>query len=103
MALLRELPDVEVAAAEPQRRLDRAPLVLERRTGQVEVQAVLSGLLRGGRDEPEPDLRVMTRQQSAAGLPDDRSAEHAGPEHRQAGRVVGVEAHRHQLKGMPAR
>ena len=69
MVLLRELPHVEVAAAEPQRRLDRVPLVLEGGTGQVEVQAVLSGLLRGGRDEPEPDLRVVTRQQRAAGLP----------------------------------
>ena len=97
--LLRELPDVEVAAAEPQRRLDRVPLVLEGGAGQVEVEAVRSGLLRGGRDEPQPDLRVVTRQQSAAGLADDLSAEHAGPERRQDGRVVGVEAHRHQSQG----
>ena len=54
----------------------------------MEVQAVLSGPLRGGRDEPEPDLRVATRQQRAAGLLDDRPAENASPELRQAGRVV---------------
>jgi hypothetical protein len=99
VVLLGELPDVEVAATEPQCRLDRVALVLERGTRQVEMQVVRSVLLRGGRDEPEPDLRVVTRQQSAAGLPDDLSAEHAGPERRQAGSVVGVEAHRHQSRG----
>ena len=36
--------------------VDRVLLVLEGGAGQVEVQAVRSGLLRGGRDEPEPDL-----------------------------------------------
>ena len=74
-------------------------LVLEGGTGQVEVQAVRCGLLRGGRDEPEPDLRGVARHQGAAGLRDDLSAEQAGPERRQAGRVVGVEAHRHQSQG----
>jgi hypothetical protein len=34
-----------------------------------------------------------------AGLPADLSAEHAGPECRQAARVAGVEAHRHQSQG----
>jgi hypothetical protein len=54
MILLRELPHVDVAAAKPQRRLNRLTLVLEGGTGQVEVQAVRSRLLGGSRDEPEP-------------------------------------------------
>ena len=60
VVLLRELPHVDVAVAEAQFSLDCAALVLERGTGQVEVQPVRPGLLRGGRDESEPHLRVIT-------------------------------------------
>ena len=59
--LLGALPHVWVAAAEPQHRLDRVPLVVEGRTGQVEMEAVLSGLLRYGGDDA-PRSRWMSPQ-----------------------------------------
>ena len=42
--LFRELPDVEMVGAQPQRRVDDALLVLEGRAGQMEVQPGCSGL-----------------------------------------------------------
>jgi hypothetical protein len=64
--------------------------------GQVKVHAVRPHLLRAARDEPEAELGVLARQERTTGVLDDLPAEHAGPELRQASRVVRIEGHRQQ-------
>ena len=47
-----------------------------------------------GGDEPEPDLRLVTQHQRAAGLREDLPFEQPGPERRHRGRVGHLEGHR---------
>ena len=101
MILLRELTDVDVPGAEPERPRHRLLLVLEGRARQVEVHLVLAGLLLLGRQEPDPEPGVVTRQERDAvvGVVGRLPAQDAGPEARETERVVRVEAERDELRG----
>ncbi|GAB3332733.1 hypothetical protein GCM10027452_06100 [Micromonospora halotolerans] len=101
MPLLGALPDVEVAAAELQRRRHRVLLIVGPGAGQVEVDAVRPHLLRVARDEPEADLRVIAGQEHSTGVLDDLPAEQPGPEPRQASRIVRIEGHRQRSRKHP--
>ncbi|BFU43131.1 hypothetical protein KRMM14A1004_13680 [Krasilnikovia sp. MM14-A1004] len=91
MTLLGALPDVEVASAEPQRRLDRVLLVDVAGAGQVEVHGVQPPLLRMARDESEAQLGILAVQERTTGVLADLPAEQTGPELGQASHVVRIE------------
>lgn len=65
------LAHVNVATTKAHCRLDGPLLVLEAAAGQVQVHASRADLIGVGRDEPEADLRIVTRHQRAAGLHKD--------------------------------
>ncbi len=101
MTLLRELTDVEVPAAEPERPGHRLLLVLEGGARQVEVHLVRAGLLLLGRLEPDAEPGAITRQERDAvgGVVGHLPAQDAGPERRETVRVVGVDAERDEVRG----
>src|SRR3954451_5643477 len=101
VALLRTLADVEVPGAEGQGRGHRPLLVVRAGAGQVQVQAVGTGSLGGGRDEAESDLGAIRGQKGAAGFRDGLSGEEAAPERGEGSRVVSVEAHGHESERHP--
>jgi hypothetical protein len=73
-------------------------LVGEAGTGQVKVHAVRPHLLGIARDEPEAELSILAGQEYTTCVLHDLPVEHAGPELRQASRVVRIEAHRQQSR-----
>jgi hypothetical protein len=87
------LAHVKVAAAQAQRCLDGSLLVFKAGAGQVQMQLSRANLHGVGGDEAEPDLRLVTWHQRAAGLRADLSVEQPGPEGRHRGRVGHVEDH----------
>src|SRR5215212_6190763 len=66
MALLRALTDVDVPGAEFERPRHRLLLVLEGRARQVDMHLVLVGFLLLRREEPDPEPRVIARQERDA-------------------------------------
>ncbi len=67
--------------------------------GQVEVYPVRTDLLSSARGEPQVDLGVGPGQQRTSEVVDDRPSHNAGPEARQASRVVRVERQSQQSGG----
>jgi len=61
MTILGSLTDVDVSGAEFERPRDRALLVLEGGTGQIEVHLILTGFLLVSRTEPDPEPGVLAR------------------------------------------
>ena len=98
MALLGQLSDVEVPAAELQRASHDPLLVVEGGARQVEVDLVATGLLPAGRPEREVEARVVTRRQGDSVI-GDVAVEQPRPEAGQSLRVDRVDAERHELNG----
>jgi hypothetical protein len=94
MTLLRALTDVDVLGAEPERPRYRLLLVLQGRARQMEVHLVLAGLLLLSWKKPDPEPGVIARQERNAvlGVAGHLPAQDAGPEARETGRVVCIEA-----------
>ena len=70
----------------------------------MEVDLVRADLRLVGRQEPDPEPGVVARQERDAviGVVDQLPAQQAGPEARQAERVVRVDAERAQVSSHPA-
>lgn len=96
MLLLRTLADVEVSAAERERPSDCRLLVGDGGARQVQVHLVQTALRLGGRFEPDGELRAIAGHERQA-IAGDLPVEQAGPETRQAVRVVRIDAEGHQV------
>ena len=95
MLLLRELPDVEVPAAELECPGHRVLLVLEGCAGQVEMDLVRDDvyLLRGQEADPEPGV-VARQERGAVSAIDHLPAQDTGPECRETQWVERIETDR---------
>ena len=101
---LRALADVQVRTAELQGFRDGPLLVLEGRTGEIEMHLVRTDLERSGPEEVNLEASVVARQENDAivRVVDQVPAKNTRPEYPQAERVVCIDTERMQAGGHAA-
>src|SRR5207249_11017283 len=94
MIVVWALTDVDVAGAELDQPLDRFLLVIDGRARQIEMNAILARLPLRDRLELDPESGVIRRHETdlIMGLVLDLPVQSAGPEARETGRIVRIEA-----------
>src|SRR6185437_8316495 len=105
MTLLRTLTDVDVPGTQAERPCDRLLLILQGGARQMEMPQVQARFLLRRWKEPDPEPRVIARQErnAVAGVVGHLPAQHPAPEARETKRVVRIDAHRQELAGHPLR
>src|SRR5712691_2105943 len=94
MIVVWALTDVDVAGAELDQPLDRFLLVIDGRARQIEIDAILPRLPLRNRRELDPESGVVRRHETdlIMGLVVDLPVQSVGPEARESGRIVRIEA-----------